>query len=236
MAKYKLKIEAENLRKNGASLKQIMEKLGISKSTASFWCRDIILSEEQKKLLKQRLVEGGHSGRIIGAEANHRKKVLSIKLAANEATSIIKDVTTRDILIAGIALYWAEGSKASSTSGFILVNSDPIMIKFMYNWLINIMKVPKTDIYGQVSINEIHKPREEQILNFWSNLLDLPRSQFNKTFFMKVLQKKVYSNHEEYYGVFRIGVRRSSYLKYKTLALIGLLKADVAQVVRANAS
>lgn len=236
MAKYQLKIEAENLRKSGASLKQIMEKLGISKSTAAFWSKGIKLSEKQKKLLKLRLIESGHRGRVMGAEANRKKKVESIKLATNEAVSLIGNITTRDIFVIGTALYWAEGSKASSTSGFLLVNSDPIMIKFIYIWLVDIMKVSKLDIYGQVSINEIHRFREEKILNFWSNLLDLPRSQFVKTFFMKVSQKKVYSNHEEYYGVFRIGVRRSSYLKYKTLALIDLLKADVAQVVRANAS
>ena len=236
MAKYQLKIEAEKLRKSGASLKMIMEKLGVSKSTAAYWCRNLKLTNEQQKLLKIISIESGHRGRLIGAEKNRQKKLESIKSATNEAKSLLGNVSNRDILLIGIALYWAEGSKASTTSGFLFVNSDPIMIKFIYNWLEDVLKVPRADIYGQVSINEIHKSREEKILNFWSNLLDLPRSQFAKTFFMKVYQKKVYSNHEEYYGVFRIGVRRSSYLKYKTLALIDLLKADVAQVVRANAS
>lgn len=136
----------------------------------------------------------------------------------------------------GLALYWAEGSKADSSSGFIFVNSDPIMIKLMFLWLTKIMNVNKSDIYGQISINSIHKNREDQVLIFWSNLLDLPKSQFNRTYFMKVVQKKVYKNHDHYYGVFRLGVRKSSYIKYLVLEMIRLLKADVAQVVRANAS
>lgn len=224
MAKFELKSKVQFLRKRGMSLKQIMREAGISKSTASLWCRDIVLSEAQRQALKKKMIEGGHAGRLKGAEANHLKKVESQELARMEAAHILRSVSERDRLVSGIALYWAEGSKAESTFGFIFVNSDPAMISFMYRWLLEVMRVSKEDIYLHVSINEIHKPRIEKVLRFWSNLLDLPRSQFAKTFFMKVAQKKIYENHDVHYGVCRLGVRRSSLLKYKILALIDLLK------------
>lgn len=231
MSKFELKKQAVAMRKKGASLGQIMSSLNISKSTASYWCREIELTEKQSEVLFKKMIKAGHVGRMIGAQSNMVKKIISMENAHREMENLLNVVTDRDLFISGISLYWAEGSKASSTSGFIFVNSDPTMIKLMCKWLLEMMNVDKNDIYIHVSINEMHRNREGRVLNFWSNLLDLPLNQFSNTFFAKTKQKKVYENYDEYYGVCRLGVRRSSYLKYKILALIDILKAGVAVVV-----
>lgn len=62
------------MRKEGWSLKDIAGSLGVSKSTVSLWCRDIILTEEQARLLKEGNIKGGMKGRVLGAEGNRRKK------------------------------------------------------------------------------------------------------------------------------------------------------------------
>jgi hypothetical protein len=94
----------------------------------------------------------------------------------------------------------------------------------MYKWLVDILKISKKDIFLQVSINAIHKYRIEKVLNFWADLLDLPKSCFGKTFFVDSVRKKVYENHDSHYGVLRLGVRKSTFLKYKILYLIDILK------------
>lgn len=54
MAKFKEKIQARELRRNGESIGGIGRKLGVAKSTVSLWCSDIGLSEEQIRKLASR--------------------------------------------------------------------------------------------------------------------------------------------------------------------------------------
>lgn len=128
MSKSKLRIEAIKLRRNGRSVGEIMQILGISKSTSSHWCREVMLTEKQKKLLRYKSTLAGHKGRMIGAEMNHRKKLDSIEKNYKEASRLIGNLSNRDLLIAGASLYWGEGSKSDRTAGFVFVNSDPDMV------------------------------------------------------------------------------------------------------------
>ena len=77
--------------------------------------------------------------------------------------------------------------------------------------------------------------REKIVLKFWSGLLGLPDHQFRKVVFIKVKNKKVYENHNSYYGVLALRVRKGTSPKYLALGLIEECKANagVAQVVRA---
>lgn len=126
-------------------------------------------------------------------------------------------------LRAGVALYWAEGSKAENTA-LIFVNSDPNMILFMFKWFQKVGEVSIEDFKPQVFINAVHAYRIDDVLRFWSNLLDLPVSSFLKTYFSKAVQKKVYENHDRYYGILRLRIRKGTFLKYKIIALIDNLK------------
>src|SRR3989344_6018333 len=52
MAKSQLRIQARKLRQDGLGIKTIAHKLGVSPSTVSLWCRDIILSSQQIQSLQ----------------------------------------------------------------------------------------------------------------------------------------------------------------------------------------
>lgn len=236
MSKFELKPEVIKLRKSGKSIFDISKAMRISKSTASIWCRNIVMTVSQRNNLIDRMIKSGHAGRIKGAEANRNKKYIVQEEAKVWANKTVSQISLRDRLIAGLALYWAEGSKADSTFGFVFVNSDPVMVRFMLDWLVEIMDVPKEQITAAVSINMMHKSRDKEVLNFWSHLLDLPLSSFSKTFFASSVRRKIYANHSRHFGVLRLSVRKSSRLKYKVIEMINVLKAGVAQVVRANAS
>src|SRR6185436_5700534 len=107
-----------------------------------------------------------------------------------------------------------------NTHGFLFVNSDPVMIKFVYLWLTKYLKIQKGLIRPNISINEMHKPRIKKVLKFWAKLLGLPASQFGNPHYVKTVQKKVYENYNSYYGILRLKVRRSAQLRYKVLSLI----------------
>jgi len=56
MAKSKERNRAIELRKKGESIKVIAKKIGVSKSSTSIWCRDIILSPMQIQKLHESMV------------------------------------------------------------------------------------------------------------------------------------------------------------------------------------
>ena len=240
MAKFVQRLEARKLREKGWSIKSIARELNVSKSTASIWCEDISLTSAQQQLLQRNVKEAGAWGRFLGAKANRRKKLMVIEDASKWAKQKIGALSERDLLIAGTALYWAEGSK-KGVNRFTFVNSDPAMIKLMCEWLEKVIGISKTDLYPRIAINSIHEPRIDTVLKFWSSLLDVPKGQFRRPTFIKTPPKKIYANYHEYYGILRLSVRNSSFIRHRILAMIDLLihpkeNAGVAQVVRASHS
>ncbi len=225
MAKSDIKIKARELRRTGVSILEIARKFGVAKSTVSLWCRDILLSDAQKNNLLQTKSLAVSRGRLLGAETNRLKRVVVIEEGKKWAKSTIVSLSKRDLLIAGIALYWAEGSKTDRR--FIFVNSDPAMILLMYKWLKSVFQIEKEAFMPRLSINEIHKPRVHKVLEFWSNLLELPVAQFGNPWYIKAKVHKVYDNYDTYYGILRLGMRDAAPFKYKMLSLISLLSGIV---------
>lgn len=232
MALYEKRKKAHNLRRRGFSVGYIAKALEISKTTASKWCLDVVLSEQQRQNLRENSVKAGHKGRMRGVEVNKFKKKLVVESANNWAREAVGSLSEREILIAGAALYWSEGSKSSSTSGFLFVNSDPSMILFMLV-VLRQLGVKKEDIFCKIQINETHRKRIGKVLKFWQKLLDLPRTQFGKHSFVKSKAQKVYENYENYFGICRLGVRRSSILKYRMIGLIENLKLGKGDIMSA---
>ena len=65
--KLEEKIQAQKLRKRGWSYKQILTKVFVSKDTLSKWCRDIVLTDNQKQNLIKRRQYGQRKGSLIAA-------------------------------------------------------------------------------------------------------------------------------------------------------------------------
>lgn len=223
MAKFDKKLEAQSLRKRGWSIRSIAFHLSVSKGSVSSWCADIKLTSFQKEHLIQNAIKAGHRGRMLGAEANRRKKEDAISFYNTAGRRDIGRISRRDLLLIGTALYWGEGTKAPKRQ-MAFVNSDPAMIMFMYTWFQRIMGVKTEDFMPRIFINEIHRPRIDKVLKFWSNLLALPQEQFGNPFFVKTKQKKIYENYDSYYGILALKVRRGTHLKYRIVGLIDALR------------
>ena len=227
MSKYELKAEAQRLRREGLPINEIKNKLGFSKSTVSFWCKDIILTEEQYKKIKKEHIFKTQKGRLIGAQMNKDKRLNAIKEADTLGKKIIKKISKRELMLIATALYWSEGSKSDRTSGFIFVNSDPEMILTMKLFLVNILQIPPKDIVCSIQINRIHEKRIKTVLSFWKKLLNLSSSQFRKPYYVNTKINKVYDNYENYYGICRLVIKRGMNWKYRMLGLIKAVKSDI---------
>ncbi len=227
MSKFVEKLKAREMRRKGKSLLEISRKLNVSKSTVSKWCEDIVLNKNQVNTLLNSRNELLTKGRMMGAAVNKRKKQKVLKDAGEFGKKLINKISHRELILIATALYWAEGSKAESTSRFMFINSDPEMILLVKKFLVLTMGVVPEDIVCSVQINRIHEKRINVVLNFWKNLLILPEGQMRKPYFVNTKVNKVYENYDNYFGVCRLIVSKSSQLKYKMNALIKALKEDI---------
>lgn len=221
MAKVEERLKAESLRRKGWSVKEIAKELQVSRASASAWCREISLTKKQKLRLQQKAIEGGMRGRLLGAATNHRRKMENIAAHTQEGKKYVHELSSRELLLIGTAIYWGEGSKKSQL-GFI--NSDANMVVFMYKWFQRALGVKKRDFMPRIIINALHKDRDQMIKKYWATLLDLPTEQFRKTTYIHRPNVKRYSNHDNYFGLLTLRVKKSTGLKYKILGLIEGLK------------
>lgn len=225
MAKSLLRLKARKLRKKGISVRKITEILGLSKSTISGWVRDIILTVEQLESLRQSSIKGAELGRLKSALLQKERRLKLVEDLKSSGIELLSDITERELLIGGLALYWGEGSRKSNR-GVGFCNSDPKMIKFLMRWLKDCFGVTMGELRCRVGINFIHNKRDQIVKNYWSEVTSIPLEQFRNTSFKKVKNKKVYENFNEHYGTLTVEVAKSWNLYYKIIGLItGLQEA-----------
>ena len=220
MAKFKEKIKAQKLREQGRSIKEIAKTLKVSKGSVSIWCRDIKLTKKQIARLDKKQLKRGYTGRLKGARMQRERHLRNVEQFNNKGFKRVGKLNKRDLLIAGIALYWGEGDKKNNCVR--ISNSDPEMVRFILNWYKIIWGISKQDIKLHIGINYIHKKRINIVEKYWSKLTGITRTQFGKTVLIKAKNKKIYHNFNVHYGTLSIRVNKSSLFKYQ---LDGMMKA-----------
>ncbi len=218
MAKSLQRISARILRKDGESIKTIAKKLNVSSSTVSLWCRDIHLSDKQIQALEHRSHDPRYGRRLLNSQKQHEIRVEKTKRLYLEGVQEIGNLSERELFIAGIALYWAEGFKKDNLVGFS--NSDPKMIILFIKWL-KLCGIDRSRLKFRLGINESYEKRVDEIQIFWQTTLNIDPEQFQKPFLQRVAWQKKYDNPNEYHGVLRVRVSKSIDLLRKILGMIG---------------
>lgn len=189
------------------------------------WCREVILSREQTEILAKSARDPYYGKRFDNIQKQKMARMEKIAKLAYEGEKEVGLLSKRELFLVGIALYWAEGYKKDSQAG--LGSSDPGMILLFIKWLKTCFGYSDTDLLVRVTVNEAHEYRIKEITKFWSKLLQIDENQFKKPFYQHVKWKKVYENPEEYFGVLRVRVRKSSDFLRKIRGYIQGLKLNV---------
>lgn len=201
VGKLEEKIKAQALRKKGLSYGKIKQLIHVSKDTISRWCRDIELTQDQKIKLLENKIFGQRKGSLVAADNKRKARILKTQTIFNQAKEELGNVNKRDRFIAGITLYAGEGNKGDGVGGF--ANSDPKIIRFMMEWFMEFCDLPMTKFRGAIWLHD--NLDEEKAKKFWSNLTEIPRNQFYKTYISKnKLDSKKTRKNVHQYGVFAI--------------------------------
>lgn len=183
MARKKDKQKALIMRKKGMSYSQIKEKLNVSKSTLSGWLHDFPLNEERIRELRDNSpIRIEHYRNTMRAKKEARLKEVYKKVLKD-----IGNISERDLFIAGLFLYWGEGTKTQNSMSS-LTNTNPSMLKFFIKWL-ELFDIKKKDL--KVKLHLYCDMDIDQSLNFWSKELKIPLSQFYKPYIKKINIKSI---------------------------------------------
>lgn len=209
--KEKELVLARHLRKRGASIKEIAKKLDVAKSSVSLWVRDIKLTINQANFLKHKgFLKEVVQKRIETRLKNENNKRGEITLKHKQR--LAKFTVNRDVLITtGVMLYWAEGGKSPSNKIFRFSNSDPLMVRVVLTFLRNICKIPENKLRGHIHLHPHLDPKVAE--KFWSEVSEIPISQFHKT--SQQYNKRSKNTRDTLpYGTFNLGVYSTDlYLK-----------------------
>lgn len=223
MAKIKEREEAIELRVAGKSIGEIAKKLHVSKSTASFWCRDIILTDRQIQTIARKSRHHATEALLRSSELRRAKREEDTEIQTNLGKKDVGPLSKRERMLVGLGLYWGEGYKRGSQElGF--TNSDPDMILFYIRWLQQVYEVGKDRLILRVSINEQHRYRISEVEKYWSTLTEVPLSQFTKSSLIKTASTKLYTKKDAHFGTLRVKVKRGTSLRRRILGSIEALR------------
>ena len=195
----------------------------VAKSTLSLWLRDVGLAKAQK----QRITEARMAAQRRGADRRREIRLAQISEINQRARKDRKAISTRELHLMALMLYWAEGSKEKEWrrgSGVIFSNSDPRMIKFFIKWLIDCMNVLPQNISCSIYTHDSHRYSIERVKEYWQKIIGPKLPLITQVYFKrnKIMTKRR-NTGETYFGLLRIRILKSSVLLREITSMIDVV-------------
>ncbi|HJR24896.1 MAG TPA: hypothetical protein VJ804_05450 [Acidimicrobiales bacterium] len=180
---YRGKVQEQNrardLRAQGWTLGEICEELGVSKSSASLWCRDVAIDAPALAARRrERHLRGNEGARARGPNKLQLRKAAEIEEMRTAGITAIGQLSDRELLLVGTALYAGEGSKTPGEVRF--ANSDPRMIVLFVEWMRRCFGVQLDDFRLRLYL---HEGLDLEAANrFWSELTGIGLERFRRPY------------------------------------------------------
>lgn len=190
------KEKAIRLRKKGKSIRDIEKTLGIRRSTLSGWLHNIELSESQKQRLHKEWLNALVKARFWAAQSHRNERLKRVGKIKEGVKGFVSGITINKTLgeIIFAIFYLAEGTKKENA--MVVANSNPNVLKSFLN-LFRYLYKPEESKF-RCCLHLRGDQSEKQLKDFWSQLLSVPESQFNKTQFDK---RTIKTTFRDYQGV-----------------------------------
>lgn len=227
------KMLAIKLRKEGKTYSEILAEIPIAKSTLSDWLKSVQLAVPQK----QRITHKRLAAAQRGADARRSARLSEVDEHIEKGRKNIGPLSSRELWLIGVALYWAEGSKqrgSDLSTGVMLGNSDVKMIRVFLHWL-RLVAIPATSIYFELYIHESRKEETKTFRGWWAKQIGVPVTLINKVYFKKGNIKTNRTNIKDlYHGLIRIRVKSSTTLNRQINGWIEGIVSSVGSGVTGN--
>jgi transcriptional regulator with XRE-family HTH domain len=191
-------------RTEGLPINEIAQRLGVSKSSVSYWVRDVELTSQQHEAL--RAMNPAYNRQLNGSRTNAARHRAN-RVAAQERGRVLARQCD-PLHLAGCMLYWAEGSRSRNQIRF--TNSDPEMVRLFAIFLRECFDVCDADICVTCNLFPDHVERQHEIERFWLDIVGVPETSLCRSTvntYSKYSKKK--RQNKLPYGTCRVTVSRT---------------------------
>jgi hypothetical protein len=179
-AKDDLRGRAVAMRREGGTVPRIAAELGVSKSTAYLWTRDIPLdrtpAEEQERRRR-------HMEQMREARWRPHRQARDADRAAtgDQLAAWVGQLSDREAILVGAVAYWCEGAKEKpwhkSNQGLQFINSDPRLIHLYLRYM-EVLGVDRAALTYRLSIHEAADVAEAT--TWWAAEVGVPEARFRR--------------------------------------------------------
>jgi transcriptional regulator with XRE-family HTH domain len=156
---------ARALRSQAWTLAEIASELGVARSTASVWCRDVVFEPRPRN-------RGNAADRR--RHPQHLAKLAEIERLRTESLARIGALSERDLLVAGVALYAGEGAKTGSS--VLFTNTDERMFVLFLRFLRHFFPIDEARLRMRLYLHE--GLDLDAATAHWSAITAIPVAQF----------------------------------------------------------
>jgi hypothetical protein len=221
-AKDDLRAKAIALRREGYTVPQIAEQIGVAKSSAYQWVKHLPLDATVERAHERR---SAHSKRVADARWEPLRNVRDVERAATNAAerAWVGSLSEREVLLLGAAIYWCEGTKAKEWAPnrcrVAFINSDPALMLLFLRFLEQV-GVDRASLKYRISIHE--SADVEAVNRWWAEAVGVPLQRFSRPTLKKHNPTTVrYNVGDPYRGCLIVAVPKSRQLYWK---IEGLMK------------
>lgn len=184
--KIEERLRAIELREQGYSVNEIVERLSVAKGSVSVWVRNVALTPEARTRLLTKI----KLGQMVSAERKHERMRTLLEDYFETALQEIRneDFYTLHKKVLCALLYWCEGVK-NHYNGVAFINSDPRMIQLFLRLFRESFDVDERKIKPRIHLHEYHDPQKQ--LHFWSEVTGIPEAQFSKHYLKPNTGKRI---------------------------------------------
>jgi hypothetical protein len=158
---------ARELRAEAWTLQDIATELGVSKSSVSLWVRDVEFTPNPRR-----------GTRAPRPSSLHMRKLAEIDHMDREGIALVGRLSEREFLLYGTALYLGEGFKRDGLVG--MANTDHEVLRAFVTWLRRYFAVEEERLRVRLYLHEGLDLEAAEC--FWSDTLQIPRTQFRQPY------------------------------------------------------
>ncbi len=174
----------------------IEEKLGVARSTMSYWFKDQPYMPNKRALARMK------AGPQKIGQLRHLRRIEEVQAMMKLGAKELGILSERDIMLLGIGLYIGEGAK---TSGRLrLSNSNPDVIRLGIAWLKKSCGITNKNLSVRLHIYPDNDP--DECLAYWQNITGLDKSAFQRTTIDTRANKQALHRRSLPYGTAHVSV------------------------------
>lgn len=160
------------LRAQAWTLREIAEELGVAKSSVSLWVREVDFDPSQRRSKRTGRLPRGSDHPL------RRRKLAEVAECNAWGRDQIGQLSDRDLLIAGTALYAGEGSKRDGTVA--MANTNPKLLRLFLRWLRTCFTIDESRLRVHLYL---HQGLDlDAAVTHWAEITGIPPEQFGKPY------------------------------------------------------